>query len=59
MKRVLGIVLLLVLFCVLILPMEKKEVVKVIFKYNESEIVYYYEFIFRDDNAVLSAFVEE
>ena len=59
MKRVLGIVLLLVLFCVLILPIEKKEVVKVIFKYNESEIVYYYEFIFRDDNVVLSAFVEE
>jgi len=59
MKRVLEIILLLVLFCILIFSENEKEVVKVVLNHKEYKLVYYYEFLFKESNVILSVFEEE
>ena len=59
MKWVLKITVLLVLFCLSIFSENKKEIIKILLKYNSSEIVYYYEFSYNETNISLFVYMEE
>lgn len=59
MKGVLKITVLFVLFCFSIFSENEKDIIKILLKYNDSEIVYYYEFSYNEENISLFVYREE
>ncbi|MGF6906636.1 hypothetical protein [Fusobacterium sp. PH5-44] len=59
MKRVLGISVLFVLFCLTIFSEDNKDIVKILLKYNDTEIIYYYELSYHENTISLSVCMGE